>query len=322
MADSPNPNPAAEMDEIPVEELIRMTREFTRRINNQDRRRLGVDLRESGHTRSLTISAPITLQQFFSGEIDLDTDLARRFLNAPLLSSVRFVRSGRQSGQRQETAIFSTNDDSFFLTVDSYQGSESNTAHDEHPDVTLEFTFTIFSALALRFRLTPLTGSDRSRWLDLMERSSGIAFLWTRDRWEQPYLIFVVREHFARLYAFSPTGIEAAARMTPDMITNLMEWLKGMWFPERAAPKTEEKTVRSDDTNADTPGWDVPAPTKDRPQLSLRTLIPDAPEEQWSETAASPDDAGSPDAAASPDDAGQQPPPIGESDLSPDDLSW
>ncbi|MBN1565553.1 MAG: hypothetical protein JXA10_17040, partial [Anaerolineae bacterium] len=179
MADSPDIKPGAEMDEIPVDELIRMTREFTRRINNQDRRRLGVDLRESGHSRSLTISAPVTLQQFFSGEIDLDTDLARRFLNAPLLSHMRLIRSGRQ-GPRQETAIFSTNDDSFFLTVDSHQEGETSDA----PNVTLEFTFTIFSALALRFRLTPLTYADRSRWLDLMNRTSGIAFLWTRERWE------------------------------------------------------------------------------------------------------------------------------------------
>jgi hypothetical protein len=80
-----------ELDEIPVNELIRMTREFTRRITNQDRQRLGMDLRESGHSRSLLITAPITLQQFFSGEIDLDSDLARRFLNAPLLSSVRLL---------------------------------------------------------------------------------------------------------------------------------------------------------------------------------------------------------------------------------------
>ena len=60
MADSPDVKPGSEMDEIPVEELIRMTREFTRRINNQDRHRLGVDLRESGHSRSLQITAPIT----------------------------------------------------------------------------------------------------------------------------------------------------------------------------------------------------------------------------------------------------------------------
>jgi acyl-CoA synthetase (AMP-forming)/AMP-acid ligase II len=319
MADSPDTNPSSEMDEIPVDELIRMTREFTRRINNQDRHRLGVDLRESGHSRSLTISAPITLQQFFSGEIDLDTDLARRFLNAPLLSHSRFIRSGRQPGQRQETAIFSTNDDSFFLTVDSYQEGDS-------PDsqaVMLEFTFTMVSALALRFRLTPLTNSDRSRWLDLMDRASGIAFLWTRDRWEKPYLIFVVREHFARLYAFSPTGIEAAARMTPDMISGMLDWLEGMWFPDRKAPKTEEKVMHVDDTLADAPGWDMPAPSPDRPQLSLRSLIPDAPEEQWDEEDVPPerppDDVGYSDDWGGDDGAA---PDTGERDLSPDDLEW
>ena len=84
-ADSENKNPASEAEQqIPVEDLIRMTREFTRRITDEDRQRLGLDLRESGHSRSLQISAPVTLQQFFTGKIDLDTDLARRFLNAPL----------------------------------------------------------------------------------------------------------------------------------------------------------------------------------------------------------------------------------------------
>ena len=312
MVDSPDTNLDSEMEEIPVDELIRMTREFTRRINNQDRRRLGVDLRESGHSRSLTTSAPVTLQQFFSGEIDLDADLARRFMNAPLLSNARFMRSGRQPGQGQETAIFSTNDDSFALTVDSYHSTNQN--------VTLEFTFTLFSALALRFHLTPLTNADRSRWLELMNRPSGIAFLWTQQRWEQPYLIFVVREQFARLYAYSPTGIEAAARMTPDMITSLLDWLEGMWFPDRKAPKTEEKVRHVDDTLADAPEWDMPAPTSERPQLSLRTLIPDAPEEQWDDSPPTPPEPADPQADwGDDDDAGLD---IDESDLSVDDLDW
>ena len=110
----------SELEEIPVSELIRLTREFTRRITNQDRQRLGLDLRESGHSRSLQITAPVTLQQFFSGEIDLDSDLARRFLNAPLLSSARLLDGPDESSQRQETALLSSNDDAAIMMVDAH----------------------------------------------------------------------------------------------------------------------------------------------------------------------------------------------------------
>lgn len=226
--DSPlelNPLP---VEEIPVEELIRITREFTRRITNQDRQRLALDLRESGHQRSIQISAPVALQLFFSGEIDLDPELARRFVNAPLLSHVRFIPERGEPIRRQATALFSSQDDSAIMTVDAPVNHGS--------DVCLEFTFTLFSTLALRFSLQPLVTADRRRWLDLMRRESGIAFLWTRDRWEKAYLIFVVREHFARLYAFSPFGFESAVRLTPDMITGLLDWLEGLWFPQEAAP--------------------------------------------------------------------------------------
>jgi hypothetical protein len=211
-------------DEIPVDELIRITREFTKRITNQDRQRLALDLRESGHQRNIQITAPITLQQFFAGEIDLDTELARRFLNAPLLAHARFdPKPGTKPTPAQSTALLSTQDDSSIITFD---------AHSAAAAVTVEITFTLFSALGMRFGLSPLSVSDRRRWLDLMRRDNGIAFLWTRERWEKPYLIFVVREHFARMYAFSPSGIEAAARLTPDVITQLVDWLEKLWFPE------------------------------------------------------------------------------------------
>jgi len=283
-----------ELDEIPVNELIQMTRDFTRRITNQDRQRLGMDLRESGHSRSLPITAPIALQQFFSGEIDLDSDLARRFLNAPLLSSARLLDRPDESSQRQETALFSSNDDAAILTVD---------AHSQHgQEAVLEFTFTMYSALALRFRLSPLMATDRSRWLDLMRRANGIAFLWTRDRWEQPYLIFVVREHFARLYAFSPHGFEAAARLTPDMVTTLIDWLESLWFPERRDQLDESDRQPLPPVSAERP---TIADPPSRIELARRAALPDRPEEQWEEDHAP---------AAQPD--------AEESDLSASDLDW
>ena len=75
-------------DEIPVDELIRLTRELTQRITNSDRQRLEEELLESGHQRSVRARGPIELQQFFVGEIDLDTELAKRFASAPLITDI------------------------------------------------------------------------------------------------------------------------------------------------------------------------------------------------------------------------------------------
>ncbi len=226
----PSTPPGDYGDDIPVEELIRLTREFTRRITNQDRQRLALALRESGHSRRIQSEGPILLQQFFAGEIDLDNDLARRFPNAPLVSHARFGTEDSDVPGSVATALLSSQDDSTIMTVDAYtQGEEA----------ALEFTFTLFSALGLRFRLVGLNVGELAEWIELMRRQDVIAFLWTRDRWEQPYLIFVVREYYGRVYAFSPTGIEAALRLTPDMISGLVGWLEQVWFPEAAAARQE-----------------------------------------------------------------------------------
>jgi hypothetical protein len=287
----PTPPRAKEIDDIPVDELIRLTREFTNRITNQDRQRLGLELRESGHTRSIQVSAPLTLQQFFSGEIDLDTDLARRFANAPLMAHIQFYPKAGEPLQRQATAILSSNDDAATLNIDA--------SSERGVQPSLDFTFTLFGALALRFHLAPLATADRTRWLDLMRRESGIAFLWTRDRWEHPYTVFVVREHFARLYAFSPTGIEAAARLTPDVLKQLVEWLEGIWFPER------QRITEAEQPPADESPTHVKAPAQDR-LPSFLTAVPNTPEEQWGDR---------------PEDS-PPPPDAQETDLPPGDLQW
>ena len=120
----------------------------------------------------------------------------------------------------------------------------------------------------------PLLETDRRRWLDLMQRDSGIAFLWTRDRWEAPYVIFVVRDGFARVYAFSPHGFEAAARMTPDMVQVMVDWLGQLWFPEAGTDQDTAPEPLAD-------GWEH------RPTLP-RHPSPDhsdAPGDQWDEGA-------------------------------------
>lgn len=211
------------LDELPAAELIRITRAFTRRITNQDRQRLAFELRESGHYRAIHTSAPPELQQFFVGEIDLDEELSRRYVNAALLSHARFTPSPGDPPRRQSSAIFSSQDDSVSMTIDAFPGADDS--------ARLEFTFTLFSTLALRFPLYPVLATEVSQWLKLMRRDSGINFLWTFNRWEQPYFIFVVREHFARFCAFSPHGYEASVRLTPDMVALLCNWLEATWLP-------------------------------------------------------------------------------------------
>lgn len=284
MAESPRaglPRRPPDLDEMPVEELIRLSRALTRRITDQDRQRLTLALRESGDARRLWISAPAMLQQFFAGEIDLDDDLAQRFANAPLLAHLRLVPQAGEPLRRRATAIFGSNDDAATLTVDA--------ALDE--TAALTFTFTLFGALALRFHLSPLVESDRQRWVELLRRDNGITVLWTRERWEQPHLILVTREGFGRLYAFSPQGIESAARLTPNMVVGLVDWLEALWFAEwplpDPQPAPDEQRAGRRATSA--------SPAQRR---SLRhTAIPDAPEEQWASDS-------------------------GEQDRSPDTLEW
>ena len=309
--------PEPEIEEIPVDELIRITREFTRRITNQDRQRLGGDLRESGHVGSLEITAPLTLQQFFAGEIDLDADLVQRFLNAPLLSHVRYSPRPNEPARRQSTAIFGSQDDSAVMTVDAHLINDK--------EAQLEFTFTLFSALAMRFTITPLVDADRRRWLRLMLRKDGIAFLWTRDRWEKHYIIFVIRENFARMYAFSPEGQEAAARLTPDMKRALLTWLIGLWFPGEYDPDAEPE-----ETRPKIPAWDR-RPTKiGRPTDLIKPAgsellhaesddTPATDEAPPAETAA-PDATATPDSETPPDEADS--PDDADTEDMPDNLAW
>ncbi len=266
MPESPragSPRRPSDLDEIPVEELIRLSRALTRRITDEDRQRLTLALRESGDARRLWTSAPVMLQQFFAGEIDLDDDLARRFANAPLLSHLRVAPEAGEPLCRQATATFGSNDDAATLTVDA--------ALDE--TAALTFTFTLFGALALRFHLSPLVEPDRARWMELLRRDNGITVLWTRERWEQPYLILVTRQGFGRLYAFSPHNFEAAARLTPDMVTGLVDWLEALWFPE-THPLDPPPAATGQRARRSTPS----APPPD--SLPPRTM-PGASAQQW-----------------------------------------
>ncbi len=176
------------------------------------------ELSLSGHQYTIQNSAPVVLQRFFTGEIDLDTELGKRFNNAPLLSGIK-LRPQHPGTSPRGTASLSTQDGNAALSIDI-----------NRINGVLELGFTLGSMLSLRFELSNLPEVDRRRWLDLMRREQGIAFLWSRARWERDYMIFVVRKYNIRAYAFSPRGYEAAVRMTPDVLTSFLEWLAGYWF--------------------------------------------------------------------------------------------
>lgn len=252
------PTSPAPFSGISAAELIRITRAFTRRITNQDRQRLARDLRESGHYRTVSTDAPIELRQFFTGETDLDDDLSQRYVNAALLSHARLVQLPGEPPRYRAVTILSSQDDSVSMNVDAFQ--------DAAGAIRMDFTFTLLSTLTQRFALHGVPPVDARRWMELMRRDSGITFLWTRARWEQPYFVFVVREHFARFHAFSPQGYEASVRLTPDMVTLLCNWLEAVWLSraadEPALPEPPEQGPQAGEHRT-SPGHLGPSPNGD-----------------------------------------------------------
>jgi len=188
-------------------------------ISAQDRQRLLRDLSGTGSLRrSIKVDqAPVTIKQFLRGEIDLDTELARRFANAPLLTSIARSPQDTRPASRA-TAMMTSQDGGAMLSFDIY--SDQNIS---------EATFTLSHMLALRFHMADLSNYDRRRWLDLMRREAGVAFLWTSRRWEEDYFIFVLRPHYVRMYAFSPQRFEASVRLTHPVARQLINWLDMRW---------------------------------------------------------------------------------------------
>lgn len=217
------------VDGVPVEDLVKLAREFTARVTNEDRQRLALEINESGHQRSIQTSAPFLLQQFFTGKIDLDVELARRFPGPPLLTSPSFTPAPGKPA-KHGFAQYNSQDNSAAFTIEMHG-----------PTQTLDFSFLLQGMISLRFTLGAIAEHNRRRFLELMHRDDGIAFLWTRERWERDYLIFVVRDHFARLYAFGPGRFDAACRLTPDGLNQLLDWLAGFWImePEATPPPSE-----------------------------------------------------------------------------------
>jgi hypothetical protein len=170
-------------------------------------------LQQADHT-------PWTLQQFFNGEIDLDVELSKRFPNMPMMTSVKFRNLGNKKGRRVATTT--TQDGSSSLVIDADMETKA-----------IQLSFTYGSMMTLRYSLINLNDIDRSRWLELMNRDQGgLAFLWGPSRWQDDYLICIGRKYFTNLYAFSPNQFESAVRMSPGVISDLLEWLDDIWHTE------------------------------------------------------------------------------------------
>lgn len=199
---------------------LRQMADTEARLTSEDRQRL---LRDLGGTGSLRRSikldqAPATIKQFLRGEIDLDTELSRRFAHSPLMTSISRIPEDTQPASRA-TATTISQDQAAIFTVDLYGDQD-----------LLEATFTQNQMLALRFHLPAVGDYDKRRWLQLMRRAGGVAFLWTSQRWDEDYLIFVTRPHFVRLYAFSPHRFEASVRLSKHVSQLLINWLEMRWF--------------------------------------------------------------------------------------------
>jgi hypothetical protein len=164
-----------------------------------------------------TPNTPWVLEQFFNGEIDLDSELAQRFPNMPVMSTVSF----RDMGDQTKRGV---------ATIGTADGSAQVVIELDGQTRVLQTSFTYASMLTLRFRQDDVSDVDRTRWLELMRREQGgLAFLWGPVRWEKDYIICVVRRYFTNLYAFSPHGFEAGVRMTPDVTRQLLNWLEKLW---------------------------------------------------------------------------------------------
>jgi hypothetical protein len=167
---------------------------------------------------------PWILQQFFDGEIDLDQELMKRFPTVPILNTVKFRTLGSRSGRK--VATLTTQDGSAQMIVDA-----------DIENKVIQLSFQYGSMMTLRYSLSHLSDSDRSRWLELMQREQGgLAFLWGASRWQDDYLICISRKIGTNIYAFSPRNFESAIRLTTPVVKELLVWLEEIWTAKPEAP--------------------------------------------------------------------------------------
>lgn len=224
--------PAEETDTaggMPVEELIRITRETIGRIRNEDRKRLQAEAAE----RSTTIQSgmPHLLQQFMIGKIDLDEELARRFPSPPLLSGASFdPPPGKRA--RRGYAQFKSQDEVATMILD-VQGI----------DGTFEASYVYGGMISARFSFSAIPDASREKFLNQVRRLNGTATLWTPKRWERDYMIVSKQDGFARIYIFGAEHFSAGARLTPDVFSQMIQWLTGFWVGDTQTAPPEDSNA-------------------------------------------------------------------------------
>jgi hypothetical protein len=211
-------------------ELAQIARDITGRLHNQDWQQVVADLKLTGHIHTFRESAPPFLQKFLKLEADLDGELAKQASAAPLMSTISLDPRRPKGDEPRVMALLASQDEGSHMRLEIHPSYEMTSV-----------AFSVKSMLTLRFNLPNLDVDERYTFLDMLRRDQGISFLWTPDRWERDFLIFIKREFFTRVYAFS-SGNEATARLTTEVIGTLTDWLEKAWFPRTRRRQTKRAT--------------------------------------------------------------------------------
>ena len=224
-------------------ELADVSREITGRLNSQDWQRIVQDLRVSGHIHTYHKSAPSFLRHYLQLETDLKDELAGTSMASPLMSSLSLNPQRPRGNEPRMVARLSSQDAGAAVEIGVFPEEDIMTA-----------SFSVKNMLTLRFNFAHLDLDERRSFLEMMYRDSGTAFLWTQERWERDYMIFVKQEDFTRaydqtaftrVYAFS-SHFEASVRLTNEVTGNLLDWLDRCWFPRSKGRRTKRTTTMVD----------------------------------------------------------------------------
>ncbi len=208
---------------IPVKkEFIEKAIQLLEEDESQELAELSAPQPKAGRARPEPAEPPWMLEQFFNGEIDLEAELALRFTSTPVMSTIKFRTLG--ANKARGVATIATQDGAAQVMFEADKNTRA-----------VQASFSLNSMLSLRFSLRNLV--DRTRWLELVRREEGgLAFLWSAHRWEQDYIICIARRYYTNFYAFSPNGLEAAARLTPEISHKLLHWLEDHWGKKEEDP--------------------------------------------------------------------------------------
>lgn len=213
-------------DREAVEELLQEAREMVARLqaeSHQPDRHVA----QQPAVPEPTMPDPAAPAGPLGSDIDVFSVRDRRFLNAPLMSSMaRWPEGDPQAGGRA-SATLSTQDQLALMTFDV-----------ETTGGRTEVIFTLRGMLGFRFQLDDLTDDDKEQWLDQVRQKlaakgedSDPVFLWSAARAQRDYLVCTVHTTTTRLFAFSSQRYEAAVRISRPVAEELIDWLEMSWFP-------------------------------------------------------------------------------------------